>query len=227
MLLAGLLCALVAAAVAAGRGGTDALHAQDLLYAQAINSTWCEVNVQFADASGYHTSAGLPHIRGATLLRAATLLCAAALPWIPVLISVLYSRRRSTCEATRRPGAAASHADGDCSYMCSFAPLLIGAHRLLFTTTAASTEQPVVHHPRGRRSKRTRRSRVFKRGWHLGSAESRDARWKRIVNSEPFKEIDRARFDISMRSDDAESVQIFVKMLSGKTITLERGLDHT
>ena len=88
VLLAGLLCALVAAAAAAGRGGTDALHAQDLLYAQAINSTWCEVNVQFADASGYHTSAGLPHIRGATLLRAATLLCAAALPWIPVLISV-------------------------------------------------------------------------------------------------------------------------------------------
>ena len=167
VLLAGLLCALVAAAVAAGRGGTDALHAQDLLYAQAINSTRCEVNVQFADASGYHTSAGLPHIRGATLLRAATLLCAAALPWIPVLISVLYSRRRSTCEATRRPGAAASHADGDCSYTCSFAPLLIGAHRLLFSTTAASTEQPVVHHPRGRRSKRTRRSRVFKRGWHL------------------------------------------------------------
>ena len=102
LLLAGLLSALVAAAT--GRGGNDALLAQDLLYAQAINSTWCEVNVvQFADASDAPT--GLPHIRGAALLRAA------ALPWIPVLISVLYSRRCSTCEATRRPGAVASHAD--------------------------------------------------------------------------------------------------------------------
>ena len=211
LLLAGLLCALVAAAT--GRGGNDALLAQDLLYAQAINSTRCEVNVvQFADASDAPT--GLPHIRGAALLRAA------ALPWIPVLISVLYSRRCSTCEATRRPGAVASHADGDCSYMYS---LLCSApfHRLLFSTTAASTEQPVLRHPRGRRAKRTRRSRVFKRGWHLGSAESREARHQRVVNSEPCKEIATASFDISMRSDDAESVQIFVKMLSGKTITLE------
>ena len=57
LLLAGLLSALVAAAT--GRGGNDALLAQDLLYAQAINSTRCEVNVvQFADASDAPT--GLP-----------------------------------------------------------------------------------------------------------------------------------------------------------------------
>ena len=51
-------CLLCASAAAAGRGGTNAVHA---------NSTWCEVNVvQFADASDAPT--------GAALLRAAALL---------------------------------------------------------------------------------------------------------------------------------------------------------
>ena len=66
LLLAGLLCALVAAAT--GRGGNDALLAQDLLYAQAINSTRCEVNVvQFADASS--SSLSPSSARAAILLR--------------------------------------------------------------------------------------------------------------------------------------------------------------